>query len=130
MFIIRALVLADDENVVSNWYAQYARVVKATARLDALMIHLRQQKKDEWTRPHYDTLRDGIGEIRFRVKGVLHRPLGFFGPIRGDFTFVLFATKNGDFDPSNAIDIAVRRKNLIEKGLAKTIVITRWNNED
>jgi len=126
MFIAKAYALDDGGDVVSCWYAEYGRWPKITARLDLLMIHLLQQHKDGWTRPHYDTLRDGIGEIRFKVKGILYRPLGFFGPNRNDFTFLFFATKRDDFEPPDAIDIAVARKALIENGSVRTVEINRW----
>jgi hypothetical protein len=59
-------------DVVSAWYdAQTGKGgAKRKAKLDALMIHLRQQPRDFWIRPQYDTLRDGVGELRFKEGGV------------------------------------------------------------
>lgn len=126
MIIAKAYALHDGGDVVSSWYAQYGRWPKITTKLDLKMIHLLQQNRDGWTRPHYDTLRDGVGEIRFKAKGILYRPLGYFGPNRNDFTFLLFVTKRDEFDPPNAIDIAVERRIQIEQSRAGTVEINRW----
>lgn len=125
-FAAKAYALDDGGDVVSSWYAHYGRWPKITVRLDLLMIHLLQQPRDNWTRPYYDTLRDGVGEIRFKVKGILHRPIGFFGPRRNDFTFLFFATKRDEFEPRDAIDIAVMRKAQIENGAARIVEVKRW----
>jgi len=127
-FTIKAYVLNDGGDVVTSWVGRYGQQPKVMARMDALMIHLRQQPKDGWIRPYYDTLSDGIGEVRFKVMNILHRPLGFFGPDRNDFTFLFFATKKAKFDPPNAIDTAVSRKAEIENGSAGVIRITRWES--
>jgi hypothetical protein len=127
LFRANAYVLDDGGDVVSSWYAEHERWPKITVRLDLLMTHLLQQPRDNWIRPHYDTLRDGVGEIRFKVNRIQHRPIGFFGPERNDFTFLLFATKSAEFYPRNAIDVAVALKTRVENGTARTVRIVRWD---
>lgn len=127
MFIAKAYALNDGGDVVTCWLAENQRRHKVIARLDAYMIHLLQQPREGWTRPQFDTLRDGVGEVRFKVQGILYRPIGFFGPNRNDFTFLFFATKRKDFEPLDAIDIAVARKEHIERGMVRTVDINRWN---
>ena len=57
---------------------------------------------------------DGIYEIRFKVRNVLYRPLGFFGPSRHEFTLLIPAREQGDrFVPRNAISLAEERKQII-----------------
>jgi hypothetical protein len=72
-------------------------------------------------------LRDGVGEVRFKVGGVNYRPLGSFVPGRNEFTFTLFATKTNRFDPRDAIDIAARRRIYIELHNSRSKVVKdRW----
>jgi hypothetical protein len=128
MIVLKAFVLDDcgGGDIVTRWYEQYEASPKVRAKLDARMIYLRQQNREGWTRESYDTLRDGIGEVRFKAEGILHRPLGYFGPGRNEFTFLFFATKTGEFDPPNAIDIAVDRKLIIDRNPKRAIRLKRW----
>jgi hypothetical protein len=112
MIVLKAF-MDGETDVVSSWKSQ--QCAKVRAAIAARMTYLRQQNREGWTRPHYDGLRDGIGEVRFKVERVNYRALGFFGPGRNEFTFCFFATKTDDFDPRNAIDIAVARKQLVEQ---------------
>lgn len=128
MIKLRAFVLDDGLDVVSHWYALFDAQPKVRARLDNIMLHLRQQNREGWRREYYDTLRDGVGEVRFKIFDVNYRPLGSFVPGKEEFTFTYFATKNGDFNPPNAIDIAVARRKLIEKYPNRSrYVVGRWN---
>jgi hypothetical protein len=71
-----------------------------------------------WDRPYTGKLEDeceGLIEIIFKVKNVQHRPLGFQGPLRTEFTIVFFATERDDeFEPPTACAIALGRKTLVE----------------
>ena len=128
MISLRSLQFDDGADVVTIWYENHQNLPGVRARLDAIMFHLRCENREGWTRPYYDTLRDGVGEVRFKVNGINYRALGFFGPNRNDFTFLLFATKTDRFDPVNAIDIAVeRRLQVIDKPELSTVVKGRWN---
>ena len=131
MFRLKAYTVGKSEDVVSEWYRrQTGRAgAKRKATLDQRVLYLRQQPRDLWTRPYYDTLRDGVGEVRFSQNGVKYRAIGFFGPQRNDFTFLLFATKTDGFDPVNAIDIAAARRTAIGLAQATAKEITRWNYE-
>lgn len=128
MVHIQTLILDDGGNVVERWYADHLSDVKACAELDARMIHLRQQPRDAWTRPLYDILRDadGVGEVRFKANRIQHRGLGYFGPGRLVFTFLVFATKGDDWKPRNAIKEAKRRKAIVEGNHTRAITVHRW----
>jgi hypothetical protein len=116
----------DGGDVVSRWYDSHFNDRLARAALDTRMIYLRQQRREGWTRPYYDLLRDGIGEVRFKAGRVHHRALGFFGPNRNEFTFCMFATKTNEFDPRNAIKTAIGLKEMIEGNPARAIKLKRW----
>lgn len=61
--------------------------------------------------------RHGLGEIRFKTANVQYRPIGSFGP--GERTFTIWvgcSKKQKIYDPPNAIDLALRRKNLYTQG--------------
>lgn len=132
MIRLLAYRLHDGIDIVSAWYANQAGDSGLRAKLDARMIHLRQQPREGWKREPYDTLSDGIGEIRFERKNIQYRPLGFFGhPNRYDFTFLLFATKKEGksatrWEPANALVLAVQRMEDLKSGLAYSTVLHRW----
>lgn len=130
MILLRSLWLDDGADVVSIWYDNHQNLPGVRARLDTIMMHLRCQNREGWTRPYYDTLRDDVGEVRFKTNRVNYRPLGFFGPNRNDFTFLYFATKTNRFDPTNAIDIAVERQQQVTVNPELSLVIQgRWNQQ-
>ena len=130
MILLRALQFDDGADVVTIWYENHQNLPVVRARVDAIMMHLRCQNREGWTRQYYDTLRDGVGEVRFKVNRINYRPLGFFGPNRNEFTFLYFSTKTNRFDPVNAIDIAVeRRQQVIAKPELSTVVKGRWNQQ-
>ena len=66
----------------------------------------------ELRRPHVDMLRDGIRELRFRVGTVQYRILYAFCGANIAFLSHGF-TKEGDI-PDSEIDLAVKRKKLVE----------------
>lgn len=127
MITIKAMRLDDGDDVVTRWYQQES--LKAQARLDARMIHLRQQPRDNWTRPLYDTLRDGVGEVRFKVARIQHRALGYFGPGRNEFTFLFFATKTDRWDPYNSIEFAIERKEIVEAEPGRAVRLKKWGQQ-
>ncbi len=92
------------------------------------MLYLRLQKREGWIRNMYDVLEEGVGEVRFKAEKINHRGLGYFGPERNHFTFLLFATKTNVFNPPNAISKAIERKKLVEQEPSLSIVVKdRWN---
>jgi len=124
MIVLKAF-MDGGTDVVSLWNSQQRAKVRAA--LAVKMTYLRQQNREGWIRPHYDGLRDGVGEVRFKVERINYRALGFFGPERNEFTFCFFATKTDEFDPRNAIDIAVERKILVERDALKHVAkLTIW----
>lgn len=129
MILLRSFTLDDGGDVVTRWYEQFATRAKVRAKFDTRMIYLRQQNREGWVREPYDTLRDGIGEVRFKTEGVCYRPLGYFGPLRNEFTFLFFATKTNEFEPANAIDLAMDRKDVVTSNTKRAIRLKRWGQE-
>ncbi|MEP7245781.1 MAG: type II toxin-antitoxin system RelE/ParE family toxin [Gammaproteobacteria bacterium] len=111
---------------MGRWYDSHENHRLARAALDTRMTYLRQQNREGWTRPYYDLLKDGVGEVRFKAGRVHHRALGFFGPDRNEFTFCMFATKTKHFDPRNAIELSVDVKEAIERNPSRAIKLKRW----
>ena len=103
---------ARGEEEVSAWYD--AQSPKIQAAFDQRIRALMQMQLQEWRDPYTKKLKgDGSGliEIRFFKDNVQYRPLGFFGPNRGEFTILICAIEQGDeFVPRNAIARAQRRK--------------------
>lgn len=129
MILLRALSFDDSPHVVDSWYADHARDEAVRVELDVLMLYLRQQSREGWTRPRYDILRDadGVGALHFKVRRINYRPLGYFGPGRNEFTFLLFATKTNRYEPRNAIEIARTRRATVEAIPSRSAVIkNRW----
>src|SRR6185312_17540087 len=129
MILLKSFYESGGGDVVARWYSEIEDQPKVRAKLDMRMTYLRQQPREGWVREPYDTLRDGIGEVRFKAGAIWYRPLGFFGPGRNEFTFLLFATKTDEFNPSNAIDIAVARRAVIMKSPQRAIVVNRWGQK-
>lgn len=88
------------------------------AEFDTKLEYLRAQPIDKWVRPYTGILRgecSGLIEIRLKVNKVQHRPLGFYGPLRWEFTILFFATeRDRRFDPRNACATALARRTVVE----------------
>jgi hypothetical protein len=101
---------------IRAWYEDQPRGVqgKFLSRLKTLA----QLGLDEWQLPLFRWLRgDGVplGEIRFEVQRVQHRPLGFRqGATIFTLTFCA-QEKSNRFVPRNACDIGLARKAEIER---------------
>jgi len=71
-----------------------------------------------WSRPAgFDRLsgiyRD-LGKLRFKADNTQHRPLGFFGPGKMEFTLLIWATeRGGNFYPRNVRDTALARMAIV-----------------
>jgi hypothetical protein len=88
----------------------------AQAKFDTILEHLRDTPNGQWNSNIVCALTDsdGIYEIRFKVRNVLYRPLGFFGLNRYEFTLLVPAREQGDrFVPRNAISRAEERKRIV-----------------
>lgn len=111
----RTYVDPNGAEAVAEWYE--AQSPKVQAAFDRRLAFLQQRRPDEWRDPLSKQLHgacDGLVEIRFKAERVQHRPLGFFGPGRWEFTVLFFATeKGGRFDPRDACEIALRRRDAV-----------------
>jgi hypothetical protein len=104
------------DDLIDEWYEEIGP--KAQAKLDAILEHFRDTPNHMWGKKHFKQLvgYDGIYEIRFSVNNVVYRPLGFFGPERNEFTFLIGAREQGDeFIPRGAPNIAEQRKSIVLK---------------
>lgn len=97
---------------VTTWYD--AQSAKTQAAFDQRLRALAQMQIHEWNDPYSKRLKgegSGLVEIRFFADRIQHRPIGFFGPSRGEFTILICAAEQGDeFIPRDACAIAQRRK--------------------
>jgi hypothetical protein len=112
-WMFRSFVSERRESAVDSWYQ--AQTPKVRAVFDTTLKYLRDRLG--WVMPYARVLEggcDGLVEIRFKAEKVQHRPLGFYGPLRLEFTITLFATeRGGDFDPPNSCETALRRKTVV-----------------
>jgi hypothetical protein len=102
------------EDVIDAWYA--ALPPAAQGKFDTILEHLRDTPHTQWNPNLVKSLTDsdGLFELRFKVRNVLYRPLGFFGPDRHEFTFLIPAREQGNtFVPRNAKDRAEERKQVV-----------------
>ena len=111
----RAFTSDGGRSVIQDWYDVQSAGVRAA--FDTALKHLRDQPPSNWVRPFIGTLGkkcEGLMEIRFTVEKVRHRPIGFFGPKRMEFTVLAFAVeKDRKFVPPTTCQIALERKELI-----------------
>lgn len=117
LWLFKSYIDENGTDEVGDWYANEL-TVKEQARLDKLLEHFRDNDRTSWGSNYFKPLTgyEGIFEIRFTVQNIVHRPLGFFGPSKGEFTFLIPAREQGDaFVPKSAPDTAMKRKDIIEK---------------
>lgn len=115
--------------VIEDWYKSLPPGAQAT--FDARREYLCDTPREEWINTYIKRLKesDSIYEIRFKYKNIQYRPLGFFGPNTGDFTFLVPANeKGGKFNPKDAIKMAEERRSAILKGLGGTDVCAFKSN--
>jgi phage-related protein len=108
---IRAFQLRTGEVPILNWLSELeARQPKVFAKCVARILELSEQGP-AMRRPHADSLRDGIRELRIRTGRVHYRILYFFN---GQQIVVLShgITKEGAV-PDREIELAIRRRELI-----------------
>ena len=103
---------------MQEWYERIS--TGSQAKFRTRMLYLASTPQHKWEAPprypYAKRVGDKIWEIRFLYGRIQHRPLGFFGPEQGVFTFVLGAREqNGRFVPRNALAIAVNRKHQIQE---------------
>lgn len=123
LWTIRCYVSGQGVDEIRAWYDRQSPKVKAKflSRLKAL-AHL---EISDWKLPLFRFLHGEcvpLGELRFEVQNVQHRPLGYRAGERV-FTLTFCATEQSDhFVPPNACAIALRKKAEIENGSARSIV--------
>src|SRR5438045_3415322 len=115
LWTFRTYVSPQGEEEVAQWYAGQTPTVRAA--FDQRLRNLVQMKPQEWREPYAKQLEgscDGLVEIRFKADRVQHRPLGFYGPRRMEFTITLMAREIGDrFEPKDACEKALARKDEV-----------------
>lgn len=112
---------------IDSWYEDQTSSVQA--EFDASLDYLLVRDRREWSRPQAARLsgNSDIYVIRFKAEKTQFRPLGFFGPSRGQFTIVLFAIEKGDkFVPKDALEQAVKNMKKIQQG---TLEIIKYDPE-
>lgn len=121
LWIFKCYCSPSDQDPVGDWYNGLSDV--ARAKFDTRLEFFRDNPHTSWGPERFKPLVgfEGIYEVRFQVKNVLYRPLGYFGPGRREFTFLVPAREQGDrFVPRDAPELAEQRKKKIELGEAST----------
>lgn len=110
------------KTLVNNWLADQDKYVQTQFKVR--LKFLDGQPPQNWRRPFVSTLNGGkkdggkgckgLVEIRFEVKNVQYRPLGYYSG-KQEFTIVFFAKEvGGKFEPETACSIAKARIAEIE----------------
>ena len=106
---------ADGVDVIDQWIQ--AQPDDFQGQIETRLRFLRQQPRDAWTRPLFDTLHDdcaGLGELRLKHKNVQWRLIGF-ASAKMEFTWIFVAQEKGDkFVPKNTCAKSQERKAEIE----------------
>lgn len=111
---VRCFASAQGDDLFDQDYKRQAPEVRAEFRA-TLNGLLAQPDITGWSRPNgFDRLTGkkfrALGKLRFKVRNVQHRPLGFFGPERMTFTLLIWATeRDGKFAPPGIREKALRR---------------------
>lgn len=112
---IRCYLDLDGVDVIDEWLNDQPDRIQA--RFDQRIRHLRQQPKDKWVRPYFDTLSDdcsGLGEVRFECGNVQYRPIGFASG-KMEFTLIFVAREiGGEFIPRNTCKKSQERKTEVQ----------------
>jgi Helix-turn-helix len=128
---IRCYVSKDGVDEIRAWYDRQSGGVKGKflSRLKTLsQFDLREWKVPLFRWLHGDCV--PLGEIRFEVQRVQHRPLGYHGG-QHEFTLTFCAIeKSNRFQPRNSCETALARKTEIEgKGIDQMSAGCDWSEE-
>ena len=94
---------------------------KAETKIRTLLLNLTALPRLEPPYVKPITGYDGIFEIRVGRQGIQYRPLGCYGPGRGEFTLLIGATEQGDeIRPPRAFEIATGRRVIILNERSRT----------
>jgi hypothetical protein len=118
-WVVRCFCTAGGADLFDRDYGRQPPEVRAEFRA-TLNGLLAQEDITGWCRPNgFDRLSGKyreLGKLRFRVARVQHRPLGFFGPQRGTFTLLIWATeRDNKFYPPNVRDTALQRMEQVKR---------------
>ena len=117
-WVVRCFANARGENLFDRGYRDQLPEVRAEFRA-VLNGLLAQEDIVGWCRPNgFDRLSGKyreLGKLRFKIRNVQHRPLGFFGPEQRTFTLLIWATeRDGKFAPPGVQDTALQRISQIK----------------
>jgi len=106
-----------EDDLWSRWY--HGSSDAAQARHDVVLSYLEPRNANEWREPYTKALDNGLVEVRIHDGQVQHRLIGFYGPERLQFTFLISCThKQNVYAPPDALKTAAKRKKDIEDGAA------------
>lgn len=117
-----------EDSLWARWYRGMDDAVQG--KHDTILDYLEVRAAHQWRLPHTDKINDDIIEIRIHG-AVQHRLFGFFGPSRGQFTFLLPCVhKQKVYTPKNARKTAAKRKKDIEDETANVRLCQRPQKAD
>ena len=103
-------------NKIADWYDD----LSPEERSDSDEFIKNMRKVQEWELPHYRSLGDGLGELRWLSCKKQHRLIGFF--MSATWYAVIGCThKQRIYSPTRCLKTALTRKNQIEHGEVETI---------
>jgi hypothetical protein len=102
-------------NMIQEWYKR--RDADVRADFDTTLKNLSIAPDWRGMKEFKHLGRKGLCEVRFKTANVQYRVAGFFGP--GERTFSLYVgakKKQKVYDPSDAFDLAIERRNGVKSG--------------
>ncbi|MGA7616256.1 MAG: type II toxin-antitoxin system RelE/ParE family toxin [Thermoanaerobaculia bacterium] len=111
-WIFRDFISERGVNEIREWIDSLP--MKAQIKIDRRISYLQATRTFD---PQYISARDGcddIYELRVVCAGVQYRPLGCYGPERGEFTLLVGAVEKGSrLEPKDAPEIATHRRKIV-----------------
>jgi hypothetical protein len=108
-------------DVVDAWYR--AQDGEVRGKVDALLEHLGNRKRDDWRRPQFDLLSGntckGLGEVRAKTRGGQYRLLGYFGPHQMTFTVLACFKKTRKNDTNPACELSQKRRKEVASDVSR-----------
>jgi hypothetical protein len=102
-------------NMIQEWYGRRDADVRADFDTTLNNLSIAPEWRDMKEFKHLG--HKGLCEVRFTTANVQYRVLGFFGP--GERTFSPYAGathKQRVYNPPNAFDLAIKRRNGLKNG--------------
>ncbi len=113
-WIFKCFKSSSGTNEIEKWLNTLPK--KDKVNIDAMIRRLEITRN--WARPLTGKLKgyENLVEIRVKSSNIQYRPIGCYGPKRGEFTILIGAVEKGDkFEPRNALDTAYARSVKIQK---------------